>query len=204
MNKETLVEAIRGKILQSEPTDDNTRVLHYKRVETAVIFAFNELITYLDKTDDAEIETHFVKTYMSQEVKKFGNFSYVVLPAKIISLPQGRGVWYVKPTGQSEHIIHATSLNGSLFSTLPVGKTFNDTTYYMSSIEGIGDAIIFNHIGDSSKKSLKYVDIGLVRDFESYTDTELVDLPGEKFSFVVEKCLAWFGKRATDKSNNNR
>lgn len=204
MDKSVLIEAIRGLILQAEPTDDNTRVLHYKRVETAVIFAFNELITYLDKTDDAEIETHFVTSYMSQEVKKFGNFSYVKLPAKIISLPQGRGIWYVKPSGQSEHVISATSVSSALFASLPVGKVFNDTTYYMSSIDGIGDAIIFNHIGDSQKKSLKYVDIGLVRDFESYTDTELIDLPGEKFSFVVEKCLAWFGKRATDKSNNNK
>lgn len=204
MRKDILIEGIRGMILKSEAVDDNTKVLHYKRVEAAVGSAFAELIQTLAKKDTFEIENNYVKSYYDQPVISSDSQQYTVLLDNIVSLPNGKGVWFVKPSGSTVGYQPTSSHHTSLFGSLPMGKLVNDTWYKVGNPKSATTSIIFNHIGDSFRRSVKSVDYGVVRAFDSYDDEEDVHLPSEAYSFVTEKVLSWFGVRRNDLVNQGQ
>lgn len=204
MKKSILTESIRGYLIKSEPTDDNIKNFHYKRVEVAVASAFEELMKTLVKEDEGLIEASYVKSYYDQPVTTNGNQQYVELVDSIVSLPNGRGVFYCKPSGESKLYAQSNVNTTSLFGSLPMGEAVNDTWFRIGNPNNAGLSIIFQHVGDSYRRSVKSVDYGVVRDFASYDDDEEIHVPSNAYSFIIEKVMAWFGVRYTDLANNGK
>jgi len=204
VKKNILVEQIRGLLLKSEAVADNTKVLHYKRVEALVGSAFAELVQVLAKKEEGEIESGYVRDYYSQPVLNTAGMQYVTLPCGIVPLPGGKGVWYIKPTGSHINYTASNQIMTSAFRSIPVSECINDTVFRLGTDPAGEKAIIFQHIGDSQKRSIRIVDYGLVRDFESYNDNDDVHLPNESYSFLIEKIMLWVGQRYNDKQNNGQ
>lgn len=204
MKKGALVETVRGILLQSEAVDDNVKVLHYKRVEAVVDAAFAELMQVLAKKDSADVESNYVKKYYSQPVVSASGTQYVVLTDSVVSLPEAKGLWFCKPAGSKITYPRTTSTSRSLFSSLPMGQYVDDTWVRLGNAPSGSMAIIFEHVGNSTRRSIKSVDYGLVRAPSSYGDDEDIHLPSDSFSFVIEKCLSWLGRRKNDTVNQGQ
>lgn len=204
MTKNEIVEGIRGMVLRSEAVDDNTKVLHFKRVEKAVESAFAELMQTLAKKDEAEIEGNYVKSYYGKSVYTADGVRYVPITDDIVPLPNGKGLWFCKPSGSNTLYPRTTTSSHSLFASLPMGGAINDTWVKLGNPKDRGLSIIFKNVGDSYRGSIALVDYGVVRSFSSYGDTENIHLPSESYSFIIEKCLAWFGQRKNDVVNQGQ
>lgn len=204
MRKNELVEGLRGILLKSEAVADNAKVLHYKRVESLVGAAFSELMQVLAKKDEGEIESGYVRDYYSQPVLNTAGLQYVTLPCGIVPLPGGKGVWYVKPTGSNINYTASNQVLTSAFRSIPVSDYINDTVFRIGTDPAGEKAIIFQHIGDSQRRSIRTVDYGLVRDFDAYNDNDDIHLPNESYSFLIEKVSLWVGQRYNDKQNNGQ
>lgn len=204
MKKNELISTIQSAILKAEPVADNARTMHYKRAEKLVGAAFDELLQTLAKKNDGEIEASYMKDYYSQTVVTSGTMQYIELPAEIAPLPNGGGVWYVKPTNSSANLVASTQVLTSTFRGLPIGKCINDTFYRIGTSPSGAKAIVFQHIGDSVNRSVRKMDFGLVRSFDGYAETEEIHLPNNSYSFLLEKCLTWAGNRFADLQNNGK
>ena len=205
MTKEQLVESLRGLILKSEPVADNAKPVHFKRVEAAASHAFAELMQSLYKADPFLVEGHFTKDVPSQDVITSNGVDYVVIPYDFVSLPNGKGIWYVRPHNGTETYINGAYAQSSVLNSLPIGNFINDTTYRVGTIDTTAKRVIlFNHVGDSWRRSVKSVDVGVVRTFDEYDDAEEIHLPGESYTFLVNNVLNWFGQRYNDKIDNGQ
>jgi hypothetical protein len=212
MKKNILVESIRGLILKAEPVTDNVKTVNYKRVETAIAHAFDELIKTLYDRDKDVIEAMYVKHYYDQDMISNNNREYILIADDFVHMPNGRGVWYVKGTnggedpGGFETYANSTVSGTALFASLNIGDAINDTVYRIGNVPSETlKAIIFQHIGNSQRKNVISVDFGLVRTFSSYDDTEDVHMPNDSFAYVVDQVMKWFGNdRYNDKINNDQ
>lgn len=204
MKKSELVETVRHAILKAEGVEDNARVMHYKRAEKLVGAAFDELLALLAKKGDGEIEAGYMKEYFGNTVYEAGGVQYVELPTAIAMLPNGTGVWYVKPSGSSVNYTASTQVSISTFKALPIGNCINDTFYRVGNSPSGKKAILFNHVGDSVNRSVRKVDFGLIRAFDGYNDNDDVHLPEDKFSYLIEKVMLWAGQRYNDMQNNGK
>lgn len=204
MRKNELVEVVRGVILKSEPVADNAKVFHYKRAEKLVAAAFDEMLQLLAKKDPAEVESGYMKDYYNMAVTVSATNQYVELPAEIAALPGGAGVWYVKPTKSSSNYVASSQVLSSAFKSIPVSGCINDTFYRVGTSPSGAKAIIFQHMGDSTNRSVRRVDFGLVRSFDGYDEIEDIHLPDERYSFVIEKVLGWVGRPYVDLQNNGK
>lgn len=204
MKKNELIELVRGNILKSEAVADNTKVLHYKRVELMVGAAFAELIKLLAKKDEGEIESGYMRDYYNQPVSNANGLQYITLPASVVPLPNGGGVWYVKPQGSKKNLTASNQVLTSAFMSLPVSEYINDTVFRVGTDPAGQKAIVLQHIGDSISRSIRVYDIGLIRDFEGYNDNEDIHLPDESYSFLMGKVMELMGQRYNDKTNNNQ
>lgn len=204
MKKSELIETARHAILKAEGVEDNARVMHYKRAEKLVGAAFDELLQILAKKGDGEIESGYMKDYYNQTVYEASGIQYIELPAEIAILPNGAGVWYVKPTGSSANLVASTQVLSSAFRSIPAGGCINDTFYRIGNAPSGMKAIILQHIGDSVNRSIRKLDFGLIRSFDGYNDNDDIHLPEEKYSYLIEKVVLWAGQRYNDLQNNGK
>ena len=101
MNKKALTELVRVSILKAEAVADNQKTLMFKRVEQAVGYAFDTLISQipLDDAGKAKIESYYVKHYYNQSVSESNSYRYFGISDDVASISGGRGIWYVQPSG---------------------------------------------------------------------------------------------------------
>lgn len=206
MNKQALVEFARVAILGAEAVADNQRTAHFKRVEQGVGYAFDLLLSQIPVDDDgkSQIEQYYVKHYYNQLVKEATNgYRYVGVSDAIVPVGEGRGVWYVQPSGGGKPMAQAKRPSTALYRNLPIGKAINETYWRLGNV-ATNLQIVLEHIGDSPLVDIRKIDYGVVRSFSSYEDTEEVRIPGGRSEVLINLVREWFGKSYTDVINNNK
>jgi len=206
MNKKALTEFVRRSILGEEPTADNQRTLHYKRVEQGVGYAFDTLLAQIpmDAKGKAQIETYYVYHYYNQEVKESSDYRYFGVSDSVVPIGNGRGIWYVQPSGGGSPIPFSHRPNISMFANMAVGEVMNQTFWRFGNI-ATKRQIILENIGKSPLENIRKVDYGVVRAFDSYGDDDEVIVPDGRNDLLIEFCTNWLGNRLyDDKTNNNQ
>ena len=205
MNKQALTEFVRTSILKSEANADNQKTLHFKRVEQAINYAFDTLLSQIELNDKgtSEIESYFVKHYYKQPVRKANGYFYVGISDDVVPVGAGKGIWYVQPTGGGNPLARSQRPKLSLFRSLPVGDVMNELFYRYGNVSG-SRQIIFEEIGNSNYSDLRNVDYGVVRAVSSYDDDEEVHVPTGRVDAMIQLATAWLSQPYNDKKNNNQ
>jgi hypothetical protein len=205
MNKKALVEFVRTAILKSEAVADNQKTVHFKRVEQGVGYAFDTLLGQMPMNEDGklQVEQYFVKHYYNQPVYKSSGYRYVGVSDAVVPVGEGRGVWYVQPSGGGKPFSQARRPSVAFFRNLPVGKVINETYWRLGNISD-NIQIIFEEIGNSPFTDVRTVDYGIVRAFSAYDDDEEIRVPGGRIDGIMELTLAWMAGVYQDKTNNNQ
>jgi hypothetical protein len=200
MIKNKIIESIRGYLVGREPDGDSNGVISYPRVAVACSEVFDTMLLALFTEDIKGFESSFVKDYINQPIVRLGDVNYLAINDPFVSLPEGRGVWYVKPSGSQSPLPRTGSHHSGILASLPVGDILNSSLWKTGYI---GDAqnIIIENIGDSIYAMTTRWDYGLVRQFSAYAETEDVHIL--KYDLFVNQVLQWFGKRPLDDANNN-
>jgi len=206
MNKKALTEFVRRSILGEEPTADNQRVLHFKRVEQGVGYAFDTLLSQIpmDAKGKAGVESYYVKHYYNQDVKEDTNgYRYFGVSDSVVTVGQGRGIWYVQPSGGGSPIPFSHRPNISFFANMAVGDVMNQTFWRFGNLN-TKKQIVIENIGDSPMENIRKVDYGVVRAFDSYGDEEEVLVPDGRNDLLIQMCREWLGVVYKDDTNNNK
>ena len=152
----------------------------------------------------SKIESYYVKHYYSQSVSESGGYRYFGVSDAIVPVGEGKGIWYVQPSGEVGTSFSQTHRpHNSLFASIPVGKAIADTFWRFGNI-ATNRQIVLSNVGDSPFKDVRTVDYGVVRSFSSYSDTEEVVVPDGRYDLLMEMTTAWLGGVYNDKSNNNQ
>jgi hypothetical protein len=206
MNKKALVEFVRVSILGSEAVSDNQKTAHFKRVEQGVGYAFDTLLAQIpmDESGVSQIEEYYVKHYYNQSVKEATNgYRYVGVDDSIVPVGEGKGIWYVQPSGGGNPFSQARRPSLAMFRNLKIGSAINETYWRLGNV-ATNLQIVLEHIGDSPFRDIRRVDYGVVRAFSSYGETEEVRIPGGRSDLLVNMTRAWFDKNYNDMINNNK
>jgi hypothetical protein len=207
MEKSKIVELVRGFILGAESVDDNAGKIHWKRIDLACGFAWENLLNAVYETQgDTGIEGYYVKHYYKQKLYKDTNkLKYAYPPVDIVPLPSNKGIWYVQPSGGGSSFVRFDRPTKSLFDSLPVGEATKDVFFRYGNVEGVVDKrIIVEDTNDGIRGGILEVDFGLVPTWESYGDNENITMPKSDFDTFVKLVATWFGKVYNDKTNNNQ
>lgn len=204
MNKKALVEFMRVAVLKSEAVADNQKTVHFKRVEQAVGYAFDSILTQIPLTEEgkAEIESYFVKHYYNQSVSESNGYRYFGISDSLVPIGEGKGVWYVQPSGGGKPLPKSRRPKIATYRHLPVGGALNQTVWRLGNISDDRQIVIEN-IGDSPLEDIRKVDYGVVRAFDSYGDTEEISMPDGRFDLMTQLVVTWFNGAYTDNVNNN-
>lgn len=200
MIKSKIVESIRGYLMANEPDQDSVGKINYKRIETACDEVFDTLINAILK-DTKGVDANLVKDYRNQVVKRSNGVCYLDINDAYVNLPEGQGVWYVKPNGSQYPLPRSGRHVAGLLASLPIGEIVNNSVYRVGYI-GNDKKIIIEHLGQSIYAVTTRWDYGLIRQFSAYADTE--DVPISKYDVFINQVLQWFGKRPMDNVNNNQ
>lgn len=205
MDKKALVEFVRTAILHSEAVADNQKVAHFKRVEQAVVYAFDQLLANIPMSDDGktQIEEYYVKHYYNQVVSESNGYRYVGVSDSIAPVGDGKGIWYVQPSGGGKAFSRFKRPSTALFRSLPIGDAMVETTWRLGNIS-TNPQIILEDIGESPTTDIRKVDFGVVRSLGSYSDSEEVRVPNGRMDLLMQMALTWFGKRFNDLANDNQ
>lgn len=204
MNKTALTEYVRTAILKSEAVADNQKVVHFKRVEQAVVYAFDTLLSQIQLTEKgiSEIESYYVKHYYGESVSESGGYRYVPLSDEMVPVGEGKGIWYVQPQGKGKAFSRSRRPKVAMFRSLPVGDAMAETFWRVGNL-GTKQQIVFENIGDSPFRDIRKVDYGIVRSLNSYEGTEEVRVPDGRMDLLIQMCMSWFGQRYNDITNND-
>lgn len=205
--KKAIVENIRELVLRQEPNADNQGKLHFKRVEAVVGYAFDTLLSQIQMQNggEREIESYFVKHYYEQDVLESNGYRYVGLNDDIVPLDNGRGIWYVKPSGGAEPFAQFSRPELSMFSSLPMGAALNETLFRIGNVNNTSKwQVVLENAGDSRLTDVRKVDYGIVRTFSSYGDDEDVRMPDGRYDLLMQMSREAFnGQVYSDNINNN-
>jgi hypothetical protein len=200
MIKNKIIESIRGYLIGQEPTGDSAGKVNYQRIAVACSEVFDTLLLSLFTEDIKGFESNYVKDYRNQAIHRLDGLSYIYINAAFVNLPEGRGVWYVKPNGSQSPLPRSGSHHAGVLASLPVGEVLNTAVWRTGYIVNT-QRIIIEHIGDSIYATTTRWDYGLVRQFSAYGETEDVLIP--KYDLFVNQVLGWFGKRPLTPANDN-
>jgi hypothetical protein len=200
MIKNKIIESIRGYLIGQEPGQDSLGKVNYQRIAVACSEVFDTLLLSLFNEDIKGFESSYVKDYRNQSIQRLGGISYLSINAPFVNLPEGRGIWYVKPNGSQSPIPRSGSHHIGMLASLPVGQVLNTAVWRTGFIVN-SQRIIIEHMGDSIYALTTRWDYGLVRQFSAYADTEDVLIP--KYDVFVNQVLQWFGKRPLSPANDN-
>jgi len=205
MNKTQLVEFVRTSILKSEAVADNQKTLHYQRVAQAVNYAFDTLLSQIrmDDKGKASIEAYYVKHYYNQPVSESNGYRYFGVSDSIVPVGEGKGIWYVQPSGGGKPFVRSRRPNIAMFRHLKIGSAIMETTWRIGNI-GTNKQIVLENVGDSPLADVRRVDYGIVRGFDSYGETEEVVVPDGRNDLLIKFATDWLGNVYVDKSNNNQ
>lgn len=205
MNKKELVSFMRRSLLGREPMADDQKTYHFQRVSQAVGYAFDNLLAQipLDAKGKSKIESFYVKHYYNQTVKESNGYRYFGVSDDVASVGEGRGIWYVQPSGGGSPISFSHRPNIAMFRNMAVGEVMNQTFWRFGNI-ATNKQIILENIGESPNENIRSVDFGVVRAFSSYEDAEQVLIPDGRMDLMHEFVRAYLKENAvTDESNNN-
>lgn len=204
MNKKALVEFVRVSILKYEAVADHQKTLHFKRVEQGVGYAFDTLLSQIkmDTKGKASIESYYVKHYYNQPVKESNDYRYFGVSDEIAPVGEGRGIWYVQPSGGGSPFPFSHRPHISMFANMAVGEALNMTTWRFGNI-ATDKQIVLETIGNSATKDIRKVDYGVVRSFSSYGDSEEIIIPDGRNDLILELTTKWLSPIYDDKVNNN-
>jgi len=205
MNKKALIEFVRVSILKSEAVADNQKTLHFQRVSQATNYAFNTLLSQIKLDDEglAKIEAYYVKHYYNQPVSESNGYRYFGISDGIVPVGKGRGVWYVQPSGGGRPFVQSSRPNVATYRNTKFGGAIRETVWRLGNL-GTNKQIIIENIGDSPASSIRFVDYGIVRDLDSYGDTEEVIIPEGRAELLIEMAGSWLGGVYNDKTNNGQ
>lgn len=206
MNKKSLVTFVRRSLIGREATADEQQTFHYKRVEQGVGYAFDTLLSQmrLDESGLAKVESYYVKHYYNQPVKESNGYRYFGVSDSIVSIGEGKGIWYVQPSGGGAPLSQSTRPSTSLFNNMAVGSVMNTTVWRFGNI-ATNRQIIIENIGTSPNEDIRAVDFGVVRAFSSYGEDEDVVVPDGRVDLLQELVRTWLKESAyVDKTNNNQ
>lgn len=200
MIKSKIIESIRGYLLGKEPDTNSNSIASYPRIAVACSEVFDTMLLALFSEDIKGFESSFVKDYTNQPIVRLNGMNYLAINDSFVSLPEGRGVWYVKPSGSQSPLPRSGSHHRGILASLPVGDILNNSVWKTGFI-GADQRIIIENIGDSINAMTTRWDYGLVRQFTAYAETE--DVKILKYDFFVNQVLQWFGKRPLSPANDN-
>jgi len=200
MIKSKIIESIRGYLIGQEPTSDSAGKVNYQRIAVACSEVFDTMLLALFSEDIKGFESSFVKDYTNQPIIRLGEVNYLAINDSFVALPEGRGVWYVKPSGSQSPLPRSGSHHRGILASLPVGDILNASVWKTGFI-GADQKIIIENIGDSIYAMTTRWDYGLVRQFSAYGETEDVHIL--KYDLFVNQVLQWFGKRPLSPANDN-
>lgn len=203
MTKGQLIESIRGYLIADEPSQDTNGKFNFKRIEIACEQMFGTMLTYMITEDIKGIEDNYVKDYRNQPIIRSNGLFYLDMVDKMVALPAGRGVWYVKPNGSRYNLPPSSSNHVSMLSSIPVGDIVNNSVWSVGNV-GNDKKILIEHLGDSIYANTTRWDFGLVRSFPSYGAGEEVYIPNGRYDYFTEGVFKMFGRRVQDKTNNNK
>ena len=206
MEKAKIVELVRGMILGGESVDDNVKPIHWKRVDLACGFAWENLLNGIYETQgDPGIEGYYVKHYYRQSLYTDGHVKYAYPPVDIVPLPSNKGVWYVQPSGGGSAFVRFDRPTKSLFDSLPVGEATKDVFFRFGNVDDVVEKrIIIEATNDGIREGILEVDFGLVPAWDSYAENENINMPKSDFDTFIKIVATWFGKVYNDKTNNNQ
>lgn len=204
MNKKNLISFVRQAILKSEAVADNQRILHFQRVGQAVGYAFDTLLSQikLDEAGRSKMEAYYVKHYYNQPVSESSGYRYFGVSDDIVPVGEGRGIWYVQPSGGASPLPYSHRPSIAMFANLAVGEVMNQTFWRFGNI-ATKRQIVIENIGNSPLADIRSVDYGIVRAFASYEDTEEILIADGRVDLVIQMSVAWLSGGYVDKTNNN-
>lgn len=213
MDKQSLTEYVRVSILGREAVSDDQKALHFKRVEQGVGYAFDTLLTQINLDDDGkrQIESYYVKNYYNQAVKEDSKgYRYVGVSDSIVPIGEGRGIWYVQPSGgfkrpdgAGKAFVQSGRPKIALFRSLPIGKAMNEVVWRIGNLN-TNLQIILENIGNSSFSDIRKIDYGVVRSFSSYDSDEDIRIPDGRMDLLEEMVRNWMQRTRVDNINNNQ
>lgn len=201
MTKDQLTSYVRRVLIGREAMADDQKSYHFARVAQAVGYAFDTLVAQLPMTPEgkAKIESFYVKHYYDQPVKESNDYRYFAVDDSVVSVGEGRGIWYVQSSGKLIPPSHRPKM--ALFSSMAVGEALNETFWRFGNL-ATKKQIVLENIGDSPTQDIRKVDYGVVRAFSSYGDDEEVIFP-DRMDLLVEMAATQLGGRQVDDANNN-
>jgi len=209
MTKAELVSFVRQAILGSEPNADNASKVHYKRVEQAVGYAFDGMLATLYNQGEEgrfEIESYFVKHYKNQVVLEASGYRYIGLVDQMANIPNGKGIWYVRPHGDGKPFIQIGRSQLAQQRNMHYGETIDEVMWYIGNVVSTSPRqIVLETIGNPVFADIRRVDYGIVRGLESYGDNEAVFMPEGLYDTLISTAAKWFGaNRYNDMVNNGQ
>jgi len=204
MVKDALTEYARSVILRQEANADNQGTVHFKRVEQAVSYAFDFLVSQIPMSEEGkyEIESYYVKHYYNQPLNENSGYRYVGVSDSIIPVGEGRGIWYVQPSGGGKPFSMSKRPSTAMFRNMQVGGVMNETFWRLGNL-ATNPQIILENIGDSPFVDIRTVDYGIVRGYDSYEGTEEVKVPGGRIDLLMQLVMSWHNGVYNDNVNNN-
>ena len=205
MNKKALVEFVRVSLLKREATAEDQRHFHFKRVEQAVGYAFDTLLSQirLDESGMASVEAYYVKTYYNQSVKESNGYRYVGVSDAIVPIGEGRGIWYVHPSGGGKPLSRIKRAGMNMFRNLPVGTAMRETFWRVGNVNN-NVQIVLENVSDSPYIDIRKIDYGIVRGFSAYADDEEIRIPDGRMDLVEEMAAKWLAAGYNDLTNDNQ
>lgn len=204
MIKGKIVESIRGYLLGREPNQDSNGLVSYQRIVVACDEAFETMLNAVYDDNYKSIESNYVKNFENKTLQRLNGKNYLDIDDTYVGLPNGLGVWYVKPRGGTYALPKGGVHHNSFINNLPIGDIVHNSTYKIGYVPNVdGKKILIEHIGDSIYANTTRWDYGLVRQFSAYDDEEDILIPHGRYDQFINQVLQWFGKRQIDNSNNN-
>jgi hypothetical protein len=208
MNKNALIAFVRRRLLGREAKGDDQKDFHFQRVAQAINYAYSTLLSQipLDDKGKQKVESYHVKHYYDQPVRESGGYRYFGVSDGIVSIGEGKGIWYVQPSkGQTQAGRPLSKMNRpaiAAYSNIPIGDAIRDTVWRFGNIAN-NRQIILENFKDSPLGDIRKVDFGVVRDFASYADTEEVIVPDSRYDLLLDFCVAWLKENPKESINDN-
>lgn len=204
MTKKELTSFVRRSLIGREAEADEQRTYHWKRVEQAVGYAFDNLLAQIpmDAKGKAKIESYYVKHYYNQEVKESDGYRYFGVSDDVVPVGEGRGIWYVQPSGGGSLIPFSHRPHISVFNSMAVGEVMAETFWRHGNLS-TNKQIILESIGTPARSQIRTVDFGVVRAFSSYSESESIEIPDGRADILIDFCRTWLDGAYVDKTNNN-
>jgi len=144
---------------------------------------YDDLIYRLyDKKDALDM---YVKEYERTVQEDDGDY-YVQLDVYPVQLKRQAGIYYVKTKGYNgvmgERLAYANSIEDDIYESLNVNRVDEKGTYYVQ-----GNKVFLQMYGDLS--DIKTVRIGVVRQFNDYSDEEEVYMPKQATEAIISQAL---------------